>query len=139
LIKYSKTGTIVRRCCSDTCKIENDYKAYFCSKDKCNGIHSDLKLLGKRINVLISTIIRIISVMKTKISKKRIILKREAEEQSPSLSCYDCSARNPDCATDEKTIVQGCRACLVYHNVYDSSKYIFITKDLKRIWVSCEY
>ncbi len=77
--------------------------------------------------------------MKNKISKKRIILRRTAEEESPLLSCYDCSAHNPDCGVNEATIVQGCRACLVYQNVNDNSEYICITKSLTRACFSFEY
>jgi hypothetical protein len=62
--------------------------------------------------------------MKNKIFEKRIISRRTAEEKSSSLSCYDCSAHNPNCAVDEATVVQGCRTCLVYLNTYDNSKYI---------------
>jgi hypothetical protein len=67
--------------------------------------------------------------MKNKIFQKRIILKRAAEEQTSSMSCYDCSAHNPNCGVDEATVVQGCRACLVYRNIYDGSECIFTTKN----------
>jgi len=77
--------------------------------------------------------------MKNKISEKRIILRRAAGEESPTLSCYDCSARNPACGVNEATIVQGCRACLVYQNVNDNSEYICITKSLTSACFSFEY
>jgi len=66
-------------------------------------------------------------------------LRRTAEEESPLLSCYDCSAHNPDCGVNEATIVQGCRACLVYQNVNDNSEYICITKSLTSACFSFEY
>lgn len=65
--------------------------------------------------------------MKNHLSPKRIVRKRQAENSSSSLSCYDCSAHNPNCGVDEATVAQGCRACLVFKNVFDNSEYIYVT------------
>ncbi len=125
--------TIIQRCCSDNCKIESDFKPYSCSKDRCNGIHSDPKLLGKEINLLFSVIIVIISAMKNNLSPKRIIQKRTAENSTSSLSCYDCSAHNPNCGIDQAAVTQGCRACLVFQNIYDSSEYLCRTNKFNNL------
>ena len=58
-------------------------------------------------------------------SLERHVQKRTTDED-PLLSCYDCSAHNPDCGIDETTIVKGCHACLVYQNVFDNSMYVII-------------
>ncbi len=80
--------------------------------------------MGKGINVLFSVIIVIISAMKNNLSQQHMVRKRTAEEPDSSLSCYDCSAHNPNCGTDQATVTQGCRACLVFKNIHDGGEYI---------------
>jgi hypothetical protein len=75
----------------------------------------------------------IISAMKNNLSPKRIVRKRTADNSSSSLSCYDCSAHNPNCAISEATVAQGCRACLVFQNIFDNSEYISITNNFNKV------
>jgi len=48
----------------------------------------------------------------------------DGDQSGSLLSCYDCSAHNPDCGVKESTIETGCKACLVYLNVHDGNNVI---------------
>lgn len=67
--------------------------------------------------------------MNKSLSSRRILRKRADEESGSSLSCYECSAHNPQCGIDETTITKGCRACLVFRNMYDNSESVCSGKD----------
>jgi len=120
------------------CETENGHKAYFCSKDKCNGVHSDRKLLGKEIDLLSSLITWVILAIKNTMSKKRIHL-RAVDESGSSLSCYDCSSYNSNCGISTATLVQGCETCVVYHNTYDASACICELININRVCFSLQY
>lgn len=118
---------MIERCCSDNCKTEGSQKIHSCSKDRCNGAHSDRKLLGKLNDLYYTQAIIVMILAINQISpSRRIIRKRTSEELSASLSCYECSTHNPQCGIDEATITKGCRACVVFRNVYDNSESIYM-------------
>ncbi|CAF0875207.1 unnamed protein product [Rotaria sordida] len=105
----NNNGTIVRSCCLDDCNNnKNSHKAYFCSKDRCNGIHSDSQLL----------------VIKKEKPHKRIHLRTARKETRSSLHCFDCTAHNPDCAVNEATLVSDCQTCIVYLNANDGNNVV---------------
>lgn len=115
---------MIQRCCSDHCKIESNQTIHSCSTDRCNGVHSDRKLRGKSDD---RCCVWAITVMILAVSR-RVIGKRTVDELSSSLSCYECSVHNPQCGIDEATITRGCRACVVFRNVYDNSESIDVIK-----------
>jgi hypothetical protein len=93
------------------------YATYFCSKDMCNGIHSDRKSISQmEIN-----------------THNQISLKKSSEKQASSLSCYECNDHNPKCGNDKETLVHGCQTCMIYLNTFDGSKCIHERKKLKKL------
>ncbi|CAF1182900.1 unnamed protein product [Adineta ricciae] len=120
-------GMIVRRCCYSNCGSEGLNKfegrdAYVCSTDMCNGDQADPFLSGGSITTTtveegsgeeIQSTTTPVFVISTTITIKT--------SQTTTVSCHECTGHYSGCGTSPHTIINNCRMCMVYKNVWDGN------------------